>query len=268
MNGHWATSPSMMSQPSVALVRRKGSCVRWSDKIAHVQYLSAEYNLQITSIVIYDNILYNDTQFISESTDDADYPTFTDPLPSYRDIQFMTEENTLDLGSTFVAVYFVPLSYIQYLNQTLIQRTFEPNGTRQVYTQLTFSLSEHYFPPSNTTQTNEDDAWNREREKRNYIIYAITAGVVLILVFFVIRWCLAFRIQEDQVERGESLLLRDIRDHVIAFDDLERLCPVLRYGDTSMTNTVCAICLDEFLADFFVRVLPCHHGYCTACIGN
>lgn len=65
-------------------------------------------------------------------------------------------------------------------------------------------------------------------------------------------------------------MLRDLRreGRVIPFLELEKICPILLYKDTTMTNATCAICLDDFKDDFFVRVLPCHHGYCTACIGK
>jgi hypothetical protein len=69
---------------------------------------------------------------------------------------------------------------------------------------------------------------------------------------------------------GHSLLLNDQQttQHLMPFLDLHTLCPITTYGQTSMTNTACAICLDDFKDDFFVRVLPCRHGYCTACIGK
>lgn len=67
------------------------------------------------------------------------------------------------------------------------------------------------------------------------------------------------------------MLLRTVRSeerHVIPFLELSNLCPMQKYDETSMTNSTCAICLDDFKDDFYVRVLPCNHGYCTACIGK
>ena len=182
----------MMSQPSIALVKRGGRCTKWSEKTAIVQDLSNSHRLQITGIVIYDNIMYNDTNFIQQNTNDASYPTWPSILPRERDINFMTSENDINKGKTFLAVYFVPQSYVEFLNATLLQRTLQKNGTRQSYAQLTFSLKENHFitsaDPSRTSSLGEnsssksnEDLWNEERIKRNYIIYSITAGAALIL---------------------------------------------------------------------------------------
>lgn len=282
-NGNWATSPSMMSQPSIALVQRGGRCLKWSEKIANVQSLSNTYRLQLSGMVIYDNIYYNDTNFIQENTYDPSYPTWPAPLPNERNIKYMTEENVIDSGKTFLAVYFVPLSYMNFLNKTLLSKTFQRNGTKQIYTQLTFSLKEKHFvtmsDPSGTSSSdddinsNPDNLWDAERERRNYIIYSVTAAVVIVLVYVIARWCRAVRrpIANDLENngRGDNMLLRTVRSeerHVIPFLELSNLCPIQKYDETSMTNSTCAICLDDFKDDFYVRVLPCNHGYCTACI--
>ncbi|EPB87780.1 hypothetical protein HMPREF1544_05440 [Mucor circinelloides 1006PhL] len=277
LNNNWVTSPAMMSQPSIALVQRGGRCLPWSDKISTIQNLSDKYALKITGIVVYDNNYYNDSTFIQESTEDVSYPKWTSALPDYRNIKYMTD-NSIDTGSTFAAVYFVPRSYIDFINSTLIQKTLKMNGTRQMYTQLTFSLGENSFPSSSdpsasSTNSDQDDdnMWDLERDKRNYIIYSVTAAVIIILVFVITRWCRAFarsRVLQD-VEAGAAqgnLLMQDKKGDVIPFDQLQHLGPIEKYSETTMLNATCAICLDDFESDYYVRVLPCHHGYCTACI--
>jgi hypothetical protein len=90
------------------------------------------------------------------------------------------------------------------------------------------------------------------------------------------RWCRANRrSQSEDVENnvgGQNMLMADIRSeerHVIPFLELSNVCPIIAYNETpSMKNNSCAICLDDFNDDYYVRVLPCHHGYCTACIGK
>lgn len=184
LNGNWATSPSMMSQPSIALVKRGGRCATWSDKIAAVQDLSNAYSLQVTGIVIYDNNTYNDTVMIKENTTDPSYPTWSSPLPAERNIRNMTSENIIDTGTTFVAVYFVPQNYIQSLNESLIQNTFQKNGSLQAYTQLMFFLQEDSFSlddPDDSDSNSNSNSGGLDDEKRNYIIYSITGAVVLIL---------------------------------------------------------------------------------------
>jgi hypothetical protein len=65
------------------------------------------------------------------------------------------------------------------------------------------------------------------------------------------------------------MLLTNLRTaKVIPFLELANVCPIQKYDKTTMTNTTCAICLEDFKDDILVRVLPCRHGYCTACIGK
>ncbi|KAI8637599.1 hypothetical protein BD408DRAFT_424210 [Parasitella parasitica] len=277
LNGNWATSPSMMSQPSIALLQRGGRCSPWSEKISTVQSLSSTYGLKVSGIVIYDDNYYNDTVFIPEPTEDVSYPKWTSTLPDYRNIRHMTDNN-IDAGSTFVAVYFVPRNYVDYLNSTLIQKTFKMNGTQQMYTQLTFSLGENNFPsssdPSASASTNDDqgdqDSMDSERDKRNYIIYSVTAAAVVILAYVVTRWCRAFArsraLRDIEASPQGNLLMQDKVDDVIPFEQLQHLCPIEKHSDATMLNSTCAICLEDFEDDYYIRVLPCHHGYCTACI--
>lgn len=181
----------MMSKPSIALVRRGGRCLKWSEKIAKVQELSNTYRLQLSGMVIYDNIPYSDTSYIQEETNDPSYPTWPKSLPNERNISLMTEENIIDKGKTFIAVYFVPLTYMEFLNKTLIQRTFQTNGTIQAYAQLTFSLKEAHFvtstDPSGSSTTDDNlnayknTPWESEEDKRNYIIYSVTAFTIILL---------------------------------------------------------------------------------------
>jgi hypothetical protein len=88
------------------------------------------------------------------------------------------------------------------------------------------------------------------------------------------RWCRAVRrpIPQDleNPTRGNNMLMTNLRvkgQHTIPFLELANICPILMYDKATMTNSTCAVCLDDFKDDFYVRVLPCHHGYCTACIG-
>lgn len=55
---------------------------------------------------------------------------------------------------------------------------------------------------------------------------------------------------------------------IIPYHKLANISPIVMYDKAAtMKNSACAICLDDFKSDNYVRVLPCHHGYCTACIG-
>lgn len=100
----------------------------------------------------------------------------------------------------------------------------------------------------------------------------IHTGIILF------RWCRAIRPtrpnQHDMEHRQSGILLEGLNYplngslQVIPFMELDKLCRIVTYGEATMTNNVCAICLEDFKNDSFVRVLPCHHGYCTACIGK
>lgn len=66
---------------------------------------------------------------------------------------------------------------------------------------------------------------------------------------------------------GTSELLH----HHMSLTKLNELCPVqeLKDATATMKNTVCAICLEELVRpDTLVRILPCRHGFCVACIGK
>lgn len=74
---------------------------------------------------------------------------------------------------------------------------------------------------------------------------------------------------ERSARQGENMLLTNMRStKVIPFLELGNICPIHKYNKATMTNITCAICLEDFKDDLFVRVLPCRHGYCTACIGK
>lgn len=177
----------MMSQPSIALVRRGGRCSAWSEKLATVQSLSDSYRLQITAAVIYDDLSYQDTTIIHENTDNASYPVWQSPeVPKNRNVTWMTDENKLDLGTTFLAVYFVPYAYMDSLNKTYLQKNFERSGNKQTFTQLTFSLYENHFTTTNedlgtSGSGDKDDYGNAEEDKPTFVIYSVAIIVAFIL---------------------------------------------------------------------------------------
>ncbi|KAI9479555.1 hypothetical protein BDB00DRAFT_858615 [Zychaea mexicana] len=58
------------------------------------------------------------------------------------------------------------------------------------------------------------------------------------------------------------------RRRKMSLTKLNDMCPVqsLVTDEIRTKNSVCAICLEELQEDDLVRVLPCGHGFCVACI--
>ncbi|KAL0078595.1 hypothetical protein J3Q64DRAFT_1277201 [Phycomyces blakesleeanus] len=292
-NGNTPTSPSMMSQPSIGLVQRGGRCSSWREKINTVQALSSAYRLQITAVLIYDNVSYNDTVIQSDPTTTTDYPVW-DPatLPPERNVSQMSE-NDLDLKTTFLAVYFVPFSYGARLLQSL-ESIFSDQAIKQQYIQVTTFLGETSFvtegvATTNTTSnphddSNRDDIWSLFSGTRSYIIYIVVAIAVLILGVFFIRFFIVNRIRRQsgsvtrQLEESPQVTLAIIPigseterppGTTISEKKLEKMSPIQAYSNEKLSNpedTLCIICLDDFTDLSSVRTLPCGHIFCVPCI--
>lgn len=232
-------NPLMMtvSQPRVALIRRGGRCRLWSEKIATIQTLSDTHRLQITAAVIYDDMAYSDTILIKQSVDNTTFPFWSSEIPASRNITTMIDENTLDLGSTFIAVYYLPYLYVESLNETYLN--FRNTTSLPVLTQLVFVLSER--------EVQEDGI---ENDKPRVIIYSIVIVIAVLIVLALFRRC----------------LMKKTKPKLVPFMDLHKKCPIMVYEKASVTNSSCAICLDDFGENSSVRLLPCRHGYCIACI--
>ena len=61
------------------------------------------------------------------------------------------------------------------------------------------------------------------------------------------------------------------RRRKMSLTKLNDLCPVKSLVIDELQqikNSVCAICLEELEQGALIRVLPCGHGFCVACIGK
>ncbi|KAI9311408.1 hypothetical protein BX666DRAFT_1998078 [Dichotomocladium elegans] len=289
LNGNTATSPSMMSQPSVALIQRSGRCERWSDKISTTQSLSSTYRLNIGAVLIYDNRSSSDVAIIRELPSNASYPTWAAPLPQERDASRMSDNNVAQsLGNVFVAVYFVPNAYGLALKDMVRNYTSTPSGSlKQRYVQIATYFHETTITTADnndpTPSGDSDGAWSIFSGNKGYIAYLIAAIGVFLLLLLVLRCyrcarnfdnLIANRSERDAhsaMEDGAmglhaiSGVNRD-KQHKMSLLKLNDMCPVETWKVDSTTNTVCAICLEELKELDNIRVLPCHHGFCVACI--
>ncbi|KAI8983619.1 hypothetical protein BDB01DRAFT_791468 [Pilobolus umbonatus] len=273
LNGKTTTTLSMMSHPSIGLVQRGGRCDLWSEKIAVTQELSLQHQLQITGIMIYNTAHYKDVELVFEKTDNTSYPTWQTPLPVQRDIQSMKGENNIDIGTTFIAVYFAPREYVNYLKNMLLPRAFYQNNEKQYHLQLTFYMTEDHF----ITKNEDEDPYHLGQNKniKMYVIYATVISAIIIIGCFAIKCCLLSnrglgRAEQNTYEPHNMLL--DLPStptpKTISLMDVDRRFPMILYNDLSVSikNKSCAICLDDFKDKYYIRVLDCNHGYCTACI--
>ncbi|KAG2221455.1 hypothetical protein INT45_004996, partial [Circinella minor] len=212
LNGNTATSPSMMSQPSIALVERGGRCNLWSDKINHTQAISKIYNLNIGAVLLYDNMIYNGSSsngsssasaegLVQLNTNNGSYPTWsTHSLePPSRNIHSMTDNDisnsngSQNSDSVFMAIYFGSNHYGRVLKDMVHKYTSTPsNSMHQYYIQLTFFFAETTFTTTenqpngsggeNGNGNNDNsDMWTVFTGERGYLAYLIAAGAALIL---------------------------------------------------------------------------------------
>lgn len=81
-----------------------------------------------------------------------------------------------------------------------------------------------------------------------------------------LRWCRKSRDDESAVDTS-GVVLGQEQTRRLSFTVLNNLCPVQELVKVDTKNTVCAVCLEELKANDLVRILPCNHGFCVACIG-
>ncbi|KAI8145992.1 hypothetical protein BJV82DRAFT_602989 [Fennellomyces sp. T-0311] len=304
LNGNTATSPSMMSQPSIALIQRGGRCDLWSDKINHTQSLSEAFELNIGAALLYDNMTYDASGFVQLNTENGSYPTWSSPLPASRDIRNMTDNDIISsVSNVFIAVYFSPNHYGRVLLDMIRQYTTTPTtDLKQHYVQLTMFFSETTFSVDDGRDNDGDrsDIWSVFTGERGYLAYLIAAGAALILgivrvcsklckksslcllnpVYLgvvLLRWCRTPRtadVQDRELEAAEAGIqmhqtgqTTSDRRRKMPLLKLNEMCPVQSLtGEIQTKNSVCAICLEELQEGDPVRILPCGHGFCVACI--
>lgn len=195
LNGNTATSPSMMSQPSIALVERGGRCDAWTAKLNQTMALSEQYNLDVTAVLLYDNATYDQVRLIHQDTTNAISPVWpSTALPPARNVSDMLDNDVWQhLGSVFVAVYFAPSLYGLLLKDLVRNYTVTPStDMMQRYVQLTALFSDKSFSVdqsglNNTNNSsgggddNNQDVWGVFASDHGYLAYIIAAAAALVL---------------------------------------------------------------------------------------
>lgn len=83
-----------------------------------------------------------------------------------------------------------------------------------------------------------------------------------------LRWCRKTRDDESAIDTADVVLGQNQQEtRRLSITVLNNLCPVQELHKVDTKNTVCAVCLDELKENDLVRILPCNHGFCVACIG-
>ncbi|KAI7879708.1 hypothetical protein K492DRAFT_237748 [Lichtheimia hyalospora FSU 10163] len=284
LNGNTSTSPSMMSQPSIALIQRGGRCTLWSDKVNQIQALSNQYHLNVGAIILFDNATWPSVELITESTDNSSYPTWDASLPTTRNINNMSDNDIASHSNgIFLAIVFVPNVYGNTLKEMIRNYTLSSSGkSTQQYVQLAMFFSESTFSldqddnNAGGSGNTDNNYWDVFTGDHAYIAYLLAAGGALVVALFFFRWCRTSRngygsrnngsLDDEQAIGNNNIALTE-GYHKMSLAKLDELCPVQEYRNEQETkNTVCAICLEELSLHDMIRVLPCHHGFCVGCI--
>ncbi|KAI8089626.1 uncharacterized protein BX664DRAFT_333506 [Halteromyces radiatus] len=278
-------------QSLIGLVSR-GGC-SWTTKITNLQNLVQMNSvLSIKALLIYDNVTYADnvTQVIQAKPSNSSTPVWNSAqlTPAQRNISSMPDNDLLATKMTpFFAIYFVP-------RQFGLEMLGKMNNTNQYIELATFftnSVMDDNPPGTSTTNNNNNsNGGNGDSNStidslfgdgnRGYIAYLVAAGVAIILAIVLLKWCRNPRFFARETGNNEI----DVENHIgmrpfgqpqqtdqvscVPMEKLDTLCPMQTAAEamSTMKNTMCAICLDEFKPTSEIRLLPCHHGFCTSCI--
>lgn len=103
----------MQNAQKLALVKR-GNCT-WSEKISVVNNLALLNNINVTAVFIYDNQSYGDAIIITKTSLNGsgtlDVPQYATPLPAYRSVLNMSDNDLTSSNSPIQTVYFLPNTY-------------------------------------------------------------------------------------------------------------------------------------------------------------
>lgn len=179
-NGNISTN--LLSTPSIALIERGGHhhCQLWSHKISNALALSAQYNLNITAILITDNTTHHDIHTISLSTTTNDPPTWkSSTLPPIRNATLMSD-NDINSAITHTAVYFSPALYGTELKAMI--RTYSNDTQRQIQLRMFYdntAIVDNATSDDNDTDDGEPLSGSKNAD-HGYLAYIIAAATTLV----------------------------------------------------------------------------------------
>ncbi|CAO3588392.1 unnamed protein product [Absidia cylindrospora] len=276
-------------QPVMGLVERGGGCT-WSTKLNTMKSLVMENaNLDMTGVLIYDNN-NNDNASMIRLLPSQLGPTQWNTSIGQRNISTMVD-NDLNTNTLFMAVYYIPHAFAQDMLGKM-------NNTNSHYVMLAPYFIDGVMddnPSNSNSNGNNSDSSDDNGAgtdslfgtgNRGYIAYLVAAGAAIIMAIILFRWCRHPRFGLGRYRRNlhdpEQPVPMHLYSHrayqpqhaepdplsCIPIEKLDVMCAAQPASDVfdQMKNTVCAICLDDFKPTSIIRLLPCHHGFCVACI--
>ncbi|ORZ11450.1 hypothetical protein BCR42DRAFT_356919 [Absidia repens] len=281
-------------QPVMGLVTRGGGCT-WSTKLNTMKSLVMENaNLDMTGVLIYDdnnNATTGDASIIRVLPSQLGPTHWNTSMAPQRNVSSMLDNDlSNNAGTLFMAVYYIPYAFAQEMLGKM-------NNTNSHYVML----APYFFdgmmddnPSNSNTNGNNSDSTDDNgvgtdnifgAGNRGYIAYLVAAGAAIIMAIILFRWCRhprfgLGRYRRNNVHDPEEQLpyfssRRAYQPQIeldpvscIPIEKLDVMCAAQPASEVldQMKNTVCAICLDDFKPTSIIRLLPCHHGFCVACI--
>lgn len=236
-----------------------------------VNNLALANNINITAMFIYDNDTHNDNNITIArkavvGSGSIGPPEYSTPLPAYRSVLNMTDN---DLGMTSpstTVVYFVPnvygVTFVDRINQSY---------NASIPNMRTFWLITPYLEEVSWGYAGGDSFFSTGKGYLSYII--ALAAIFLIGVIF-LRWWRIRRMRSEYpngipgFQGGNGLHMQPRTNHLDPLPvDIVNALPIDKYSPDLIKNINCAICLEDFVpGKNDIRLLPCGHGFCVLCI--
>ncbi|KAI8072792.1 hypothetical protein BC940DRAFT_291637 [Gongronella butleri] len=262
--------------PKMALVER-GSCL-WQTKMDTVVTTSSHSNLNIDSMMLYDNDTHGLTDpFWLQSLQQADTDPYNDPtspLPADRNASQMPDNNLgqVSNGSVAISIYFVPFAYGDYLrngNKTDAMAQAGLASANATNIEMFYQIVPLFT--SNPWQNGGNSLGNWWTASRSYLAYIIALMLLFFVTVVLLRWWRIRKMREEvalqDTARENYMLQQRVHDPDPLPFAVVQCIPITIYSVENVKNACCAICLDDFVENKSeVRLLPCHHGFCQTCI--
>ncbi|CEP11106.1 hypothetical protein [Parasitella parasitica] len=270
LNNNSISAAAIQYAQKIALVKR-GNC-NWSEKMSVVNSLALSHNINITAMFIYDNDTHHDNNITIArkpvvGSGSIGPPNYSVPLPAYRSVLNMTDN---DLGMTSpstTVVYFVPNAY----GTTWVDRISQSYNSSLPNMRI-FWLITPYLEEVSWGYAGEDGFFSTGKGYLSYII--ALAAIFLIVGVIFLRWWRIRRMRADYpngftgFQAGNGLPMQPRTTHLDPLPvDIVNALPIEKYSPDLIKNINCAICLEDFVTGKNdIRILPCGHGFCVLCI--
>ncbi|ORX59427.1 hypothetical protein DM01DRAFT_1332900 [Hesseltinella vesiculosa] len=265
--------PGVQDLPKMALVLR-GNCT-WKGKLDNLMTLSSQFNLNIDSMLIYDNDTRNlsDPFTMVSSSDAASYFINPPGLSADRNVSNMPDNDLVGATNATVpiAIYFAPFAYGNYLINCNKSSVLSNAGQVALDTPQT-SMFYQMVPLFTGIQWQNAPGYeNLWTTSRGYLAYVIALVLLFLIAIVLLRWWRVRKLtdvvqQQEQYHQTYIMHQRTHEPDPLPIDVIQGILVVTFTADR-VKNASCAICLDDFVENkSAVRLLPCNHGFCVNCI--